>query len=153
MAADSSYTVPLWIGGKEVVTATTFPVISPATHNQIWLSSSASISDVDDAIAAAKAAFPAWTKTKPVARRNILLKAAEVLERRAEELGEYMMQETGANRGFAAESNVPLATELVRDVAGRLSGIMGSIPVCREEGTAALVVKEAFGVVLGIAPW
>lgn len=153
MSAESPYTVPLLINGKDVVTETTFPVVSPATHKQIWLSSSASLSDVDAAISAAQAAFPSWTKTKPQVRRNILLKAADILEKRAEECGGYMMQETGAERGFAVGFNVPTAVELIRDVAGRLSGIMGSIPVCQQEGTSALVVKEAFGVVLGIAPW
>jgi len=153
MASDSAYVVPLLINGKDVTTETTFAVTSPSTHQEIWQSSSASLSDVDNAIAAAQAAFPAWSKTKPATRRNILLKAAEVLEKRAEELGGYMMQEMGAARGFAAGFNVPVATEMVKDVAGRLSGIMGSIPVCAEEGTGALVVKEPYGVVLGIAPW
>lgn len=87
MSAESPYTVPLLINGKDVVTETTFPVVSPATHKQIWLSSSASLSDVDAAISAAQAAFPSWTKTKPQVRRNILLKAADILEKRAEECG------------------------------------------------------------------
>jgi acyl-CoA reductase-like NAD-dependent aldehyde dehydrogenase len=43
--------------------------------------------------------------------------------------------------------------DMLRDVAGRLSGIMGHIPNCEEEGTQALILKEPYGVVLGIAPW
>jgi acyl-CoA reductase-like NAD-dependent aldehyde dehydrogenase len=148
-----SYTVPLLINGKEVTTSSTFAVVSPASHKEIWQCSSASVDDVSAAIDAATAAFPAWSKTKPTARRNILLKAADIIDSRKEELGGYMMQETGAEPPFSSGFNVPLAAEMLRDVAGRIGTIMGQIPTCQEEGTAALVVKEPYGVVLGISPW
>lgn len=153
MATDTSYTVPLLINGKEVVTSTTFPVISPSTHKQIWQASSASLEDAQSAVAAAQAAFRPWAKTKPSARRSIFLKAADIFQSRGEEFGGYMMQETGAEKGFSSGFNVPLTAEMLRDVAGRITTIMGSVPTCAEEGTAALVVKEPFGVILGIAPW
>ncbi|ORX97392.1 Aldehyde/histidinol dehydrogenase [Clohesyomyces aquaticus] len=149
----AAYTVPLLINGKEVTTKTTFEVTSPASHKPIWNASSASLDDVSAAVSAAQAAFPPWSKTKPAFRRGILLKAADILQSRAEECGGYMMQETGAEPPFSAGFNVPLTAEMLRDVAGRISGIMGCIPVCAEEGTSALVVKEPWGVVLGIAPW
>jgi acyl-CoA reductase-like NAD-dependent aldehyde dehydrogenase len=148
-----SYIVPLLVNGKEVTTPTTFPVTSPASHKAIWQGSSASVVDAHAAIAAASAAFPAWSKTKPSFRRNILLKAAEIFDSRAEECAGYMMQETGAEAMFSGGFNVPLTIEMLKDVAGRISGIMGSIPVCASEGTSALVLKEPFGVILGIAPW
>ncbi|KAJ7842814.1 Aldehyde/histidinol dehydrogenase [Mycena olivaceomarginata] len=96
--------------------------------------SSASLDDADAAVAAASAAFPAWSKTKPAQRRNILLKAADLLEQRAEELKLHMQQETGAGEMFAG-FNVGTAAEFLRDAAGRISGITGSIPVCQDEGT------------------
>jgi acyl-CoA reductase-like NAD-dependent aldehyde dehydrogenase len=151
--SSSSYTVPLLINGKELTSSATFPVVSPSSHKEIWQASAASLDDVSAAIAAAQAAFPAWAKTKPAARRNILLKAAEIMESRKEELAGYMMQETGSEAAFSAGFNVPLAAEMMRDVAGRVGTIMGHIPTCAEDGTAALVVKEPYGVVLGIAPW
>jgi acyl-CoA reductase-like NAD-dependent aldehyde dehydrogenase len=147
------YTVPILINGKEVTTPTTFPVTSPSSHKEIWQASSASLDNVSEAISAAQAAFPAWSKTKPAARRNILLKAADIFESRAEEFGGYMMEETGAEVGFSKGFNVPLTAEMMRDVAGRISTVMGCIPTCAEEGTGALVVKEPYGVILGIAPW
>lgn len=149
----ATYTVPLLINGKEVTTESTFPVISPASHKEIWQASAASTDDVAAAVEAAQAAFPAWAKTKPATRRNILLKAAEIMDSRKEELAGYMQQETGAEVPFSAGFNVPLAAEMLRDVAGRIGTIMGHIPVCEQEGTEALVVKEPYGVVLGIAPW
>lgn len=148
-----TFTVPLIINGKDVTTSTTFPVVSPASHKQIWAASSASLSDVSSAIESAQAAFPGWAKTKPSARRDILLKAADIFQSRAKELGEYMMEETGAEYGFSGGFNVPLSVEMLRDIAGRISSIAGTIPTCSQDGTAALVVKEPYGVVLGIAPW
>jgi len=149
----ASYTVPLLINGKEVTTPSTFPIVSPGSHKEIWQCSSASTDDVSAAIEAAQAAFPAWAKTKPATRRNILLKAADIMESRKDELAGYMIQETGAEGPFSGGFNVPLAAEMLRDVAGRVASIMGHLPICDQEGTSALVVKEPYGVILGIAPW
>ncbi|KAF1936036.1 salicylaldehyde dehydrogenase [Clathrospora elynae] len=153
VSTDPSYTVPLLINGKEVTTTTTFPVTSPVSHQKVWNSSSASLEDVKDAVLAAKAAFPAWSKMKPSAKRNIFLQAANVVDARGDELADYMKIETGAADAFSNGFNVPKMADMLRDVAGRLSGVMGHIPSCEEEGTSALIVKEPYGVVLGIAPW
>lgn len=148
------YTIPLQINGKDVQSSGgTFDVVSPAHHKVLWSCSSASKADALAAVEAAAAAFPAWSKTKPAARRDIFLRAADILQRRAEECGGYMMAETGAEAAFSKGFNVPLTAEILRDVAGRIATIMGSIPTCDQDGTSALVLKEPYGVVLGIAPW
>lgn len=64
-----------------------------------------------------------------------------------------MKLETGAASPFADGFNVPKCADMLRDVAGRLTSIQGTIPSCEQEGTSALIVKEPFGVVLAIAPW
>ncbi|KAJ7638745.1 aldehyde dehydrogenase domain-containing protein [Roridomyces roridus] len=147
-----TFTVPLLINGEEKITATTFPIESPVTHSTLWSCSLASSTDADAALAAASAAFPIWSKTKPAARRNILLKAADLIEQRADELKLAMQQETGSLDGFATFDTVTAAAH-IRDVAGRISAIEGSIPISQDEGRAALVVKEPYGVVLALAPW
>lgn len=149
----TQYTVPLLINGEEVKTSTTFPVVSPTSNKEIWTCSSASTDNVQSAIAAAQAAFPAWAKTKPAARREILIKASEIVKKRSAELASYMEEETGAQPAFSSGFNVPLAAEMFLDVAGRIATITGTIPNCSAEGTAALIVKEPYGVVLGISPW
>jgi acyl-CoA reductase-like NAD-dependent aldehyde dehydrogenase len=150
---DLGYTVPLLINGKEVTTKTTFSVTSPTTQKEVWLSSSASLDEVSAATSAAQAALPDWSKTKPAAKRAIFMKAADIIDARAEELAEYMKIETGAASQFAIGFNVPKCADMLRDVAGRLSTVMGSIPTCEQEGTSALIVKEPIGTVLAIAPW
>ena len=153
VTSDPSYIVPLLINGKEVTTTTTFEVVSPTSHKQVWQSSSASLEDAKAAISAAQAAFPAWSKMKPTAKRAVFTKAADIIEARAAELAEYMKVETGAASAFSDGFNVPKTADMLRDVAGRLSTVMGHIPTCEEEGTSALIMKEPYGVVLGIAPW
>jgi acyl-CoA reductase-like NAD-dependent aldehyde dehydrogenase len=153
VSADLTLTVPLLIDGKEVKTTTTFPVISPTTQKELWQSSSVSLDHVKSATSAAQSALPAWAKMKPAAKRAIFMKAADIIDARAAELAEYMKLETGAASQFADGFNVPKCADMLRDVAGRLSTIMGSIPTCEAEGTSALIVKEPIGTVLAIAPW
>lgn len=148
-------TVPLLINGQDRTAAPgqVFSVTSPGTGKIVWEASAVLAKDAVDAVDAAQNAFPPWAATKPIARRAILLKAADLLESRAEEIKDCMIKETGAQPAFA-QFNVNTACELTRDVAGRISSALsGSAPVCEQNGTHALVVKEPYGVVLGIAPW
>jgi acyl-CoA reductase-like NAD-dependent aldehyde dehydrogenase len=145
VTADPNYTVPLLLEGKEVQSDVTFPVISPTSQKELWKSSSATLEHVKTATSAAQAAFPKWSKMKPAAKRDIFMKAADIIDARA--------VETGATSPFADGFNVPKTADMLRDVAGRLSTITGSIPTCESEGTSAFIVKEPLGTVLAIAPW
>ena len=145
--------IPLQIGGKDIETNTTFDVINPSTGKVIWKQYAASKHDAIKAVEIAQEAFLAWSKTKPNARRDLLLKAADILLRRGEELGEYMVTETGAQMHMAMGVNVPTAASLLKDMAGRIATITASIPICEDENTSAIVYKEPYGVILGIAPW
>lgn len=150
---EAMYTVPLLINGKEIITSTTFDVTSPSTGEVIWKCASASKDDVLSAIEAAEKAGPAWAKTKPAERRTILLKAADLLEARKEESLKWLSEETGAVAPFI-DFIFEQTVEMLRDVAGRIAhALAGEIPVCGQEGTNALVVKEPYGVNLSIAPW
>lgn len=141
--------VPLLVNGKKIPTTTTFDVVSPCTCEKIWRCSSASRQDALDAVVAVQKAQPAWEKTKPAKRRKILLRVAELLEPRRQECFEYISHETGAPQAYFNAS-----VELLRDVAGRIAFVMqGDMPICAQEGTNALVLKEPYGVNLGIAPW
>ena len=144
--------IPLQINGQDIKTGTTLDVVDPSTGNVVWKSSASSKQDALHAVEAANAAFPAWSRTKPAMRRDILLQAADILALRRAELVEYMVKETGASEVFAV-FNILLSVELLKDVAGRIITISGSVPLCGVEGRNAIVYKEPYGVVLGIAPW
>ena len=82
-----------------------------------------------------------------------MLKAADILAKRGEELGEYMIRETGSVPGYAGGFNIPNSVEMLKDVAGRIITISANMPVCGQEGRNAILYKEPYGVILGIAPW
>jgi acyl-CoA reductase-like NAD-dependent aldehyde dehydrogenase len=82
-----------------------------------------------------------------------MLRAADLFEKRTSECHEYIMKETGAVEAFST-FNTANTLEIFKDISGKISSaLQGEIPVCQAEGTSALIVKEAYGVVLGIAPW
>ncbi len=147
------HVVPLLINGKEIINETTFDVVSPVSGKLIWKGSSVSKQQAIEAVEAAQAAFPAWSKTKPSFRRDILLKASDILKSRGEEVSEYMDIETGSPEGMSKYFNVPSSVEQLRDVAGRIITVTGNVLVPAEEGKSALMYKEPYGVVFGIAPW
>lgn len=148
----AAYIIPLQINGKDVNTSTTYKVVNPTTNELAWESCSASNTEAIKAAEAAQAAFPAWSKTKVSKRRDIFLKAADVMLRRADELSNYIKTETGADESFTA-FNVFASAEQLRDVAGRIPTVVGHLPAYNSEDRSAMILKEPFGVVLGIAPW
>ena len=145
--------VPFWINGKETFTTSTFDVVSPATGESCWQSASSCEHTTLQAIEAAQRAFPAWSKTKPTVRRAILLEAADLLEARADENAGYMQTEVGANVPGSRHFVVPQSVRMLRDIAGRISTICGTVPVSEDEGTSAMVWKEPYGVILSICAW
>ena len=152
-AFDASSTIPLWLDGKEVKLSSTFDVVSPLDHKTLYKSSAADEEDALKAIASAEKAFKSWSQTKPSTRRDIFLRAADEFKKRRDELQHYSQTETGAAESmFAFEHN--LAYEACKGVAGLLQvASTSSMPVVAEEGSSAMLIKEPFGVVLGIAPW
>lgn len=145
--------IPLIINGKEEHAASTFDVISPYTNKTCWPAASATPQDAIRAADAAEAAFPAWSQTKPTVRRDILLKAADILESRLEQCAEYMRTEMGADVGASQFFVVPLGIRMLREVASRITSICGSVPVVEMEGQSAMIYKEPMGVILGLVPW
>lgn len=147
-------TVPLIINGKEEYDpSSSFDVISPYTNEPCWSAAAASSQDALGAVEAAEAAFPTWSTTKPAVRRNILLKAADLLEERLEQSAGFMRSEMGADVGASQGFVVPLGIRMMRDLAGRISSVCGSVPVVEAEGQSAMVCKEPMGVILGLVPW
>jgi len=90
---------------------------------------------------------------KPTKRRDILLKAADIMQSRLEENAEIMRTETGSDETSSLHWVAPMSVALLRDIAGRITSICGSLPVVEEEGKSAAIFKEPMGVILGICPW
>jgi len=79
----------------------TMKVINPATAQEEFDCPRATIEQLDRAVAAAKAAFPAWSRTAIAQRKAVLLKMADIIEANATELARLLTQEQGKPIGDA----------------------------------------------------
>ncbi|KAG4034815.1 hypothetical protein MFRU_002g01660 [Monilinia fructicola] len=147
-------TIPLLIDNEshQPISSKTFPVHSPFDNSLLHNCVSASASDIDLALNTAQEAYPAWRNLPPPQKRDIFLRAAEILLEQKATLEETMIQETGSDPIWAG-FNTHIAREGLLDVAGRITSIEGSIPTLSEHGRSALIYREPYGVILGAAPW
>lgn len=88
-------TFNLLIDGRLVAGAKTMPVINPATEEILVQCPRASEGQLDEAVAAAKAAFPAWAATPIEKRRELIVRMAEAIEKNSAELARILTQEQG----------------------------------------------------------
>ena len=149
---DSESTIPLWLDGKETTTLTTFDVLSPINNQVLYRCSSADTKDVDNALASAARAFPFWSTTKPSLRRDVFLRAAKLFNERRHELYHYSHSETGAPEAMF-DFECGLASEACKSIAGLIEIALISNSPVMEGDRRAIVMKEPYGIVLGIAPW
>jgi vanillin dehydrogenase len=129
-----------------------FERLNPVTGKVATRAPAAGRADVDRAVEAAAAAFPAWAATGPNARRAILLKAADALDARTAEFIETAMAETGATGPWIG-FNVFFAAQMLREAAAMTTQVAGEIIPSDKPGTLAMALREPVGVLVGMAPW
>ncbi|KTF70528.1 aldehyde dehydrogenase [Sphingomonas sp. HT-1] len=144
--------VSLLVGGAPLATARQFERRNPVTGELATRAAAATPEDALAAVAAAQAAFPAWSAQGPNARRALLTKAAAAMEARADAFVSAMMTEIGATEGWA-RFNLMLAASMVREAAGLTTQISGEVIPSDKPGCIAMAVREPAGVVLSMAPW
>jgi len=136
-----------WVGGDGVNN------INPSNTNEVvGVYARASQQDTLDAIAAAKAAFPAWSRSGILQRWEILSKTAHEIFARKAELGELLSREEGKTlaEGIGEVTRAGQIFEFFAGEALRLSG--ESVPSVRP-GVGVEMTREAMGVVGIITPW
>jgi len=127
-------------------------VINPHDGSVITRIAEAREKDVDRAVRAAKAAFPAWARMQASARGHLLLKLADAIEERAEEFIELEALDTGHPVRDCRILDVPRTAYTYRYFGGMADKIQGDvIPV--EEGFLNYVKREPLGVVGQVVPW
>jgi len=112
----------------------------------------ATVEDARSAADAAAAAFPKWSATPAGERRRILLRAADALGARTDDIVAAMKDEVGATEAWA-RFNCMLAGEMLIEAAGLTTQIKGEIVPSNRPGTTAYATRQAAGVVLAMAPW
>ncbi|RFA13199.1 aldehyde dehydrogenase [Subtercola boreus] len=130
----------------------TFPVYNPLDGELVSESAAGGTLEARAAVAAAAAAFPEWANLAPGARQLLFLKAADIVERRTEELVELMAVEGGASRAFST-FQIRLSAAMLRQAAGW--GYLPAGDVLRSDvpGRTATVTRKPLGVVAGFTPW
>jgi acyl-CoA reductase-like NAD-dependent aldehyde dehydrogenase len=108
--------------------------------------------DAARAIAAAAAAFPAWSQSLPAERRALFLKAADILEQKRPEIVTMLAEETGGTFGWAMFQTM-FTPGLLREAASQVHHITGEILPADLPGAFYLATRQPVGVVAGIAPW
>lgn len=141
----------LYIDGEWRQTADTLPVLNPATEEEIGRLPHATISDLDDALAAAEKGFNTWRKVAPIERANVLLKAAALMRERQEEIAMSITAEHGKPLS-QARLEVIRGCEFFEWDAGEATRTYGRvIPSAR--GVKYIVHHQPIGTVLGLSPW
>jgi benzaldehyde dehydrogenase (NAD) len=146
--------ISMLINGLKVTAekGTTFERRNPLDGSVATRAPAASPADAVMAVEAAAEAFKTWRETGPSARRALLLKAADALEAKTPQFIEAMAAETGAS-GMWAGFNVHLAAGMIREAAALTTQISGEVIPSDVPGSLAMGMRQAAGVVLGIAPW
>ena len=147
-------TVAMLIDGEKMPArdGATFERRNPLDGTVASRAPAASIEDATAAVDAAARAFPAWSALGPGERRALLTKAAHALEAKADAFAAAMAAETGASALWAG-FNVHLAAQGLIEAAAMTTQIGGELIPSDVPGSLAMGVRQAAGVVLGIAPW
>ena len=143
-----------WIDGRAVAGAgDVLAITNPADASVIDELRLATPGDVDAAVAAAKAAFPAWSTATPAERGEVLHALARRLSERAEEYARTESQQAGKPIRLTREFDVPGSIDNVVFFAGAARHLQGSAAAEWDGTHTSTVRREAIGVVGSIAPW
>jgi malonate-semialdehyde dehydrogenase (acetylating)/methylmalonate-semialdehyde dehydrogenase len=132
--------------------ARTSAVFNPATGAHSANVALASAAEVDAAVTAARAAFPAWAATSPLRRARVMFKFKELLERDAERLAACIVREHGKVMSDAL-GEVQRGLEVVEYACGVPELLKGQYTEQISAGIDAWTVRQPLGVCVGITPF
>ena len=142
------------IGGQWVESAsgTRIPVENPAKRTPVAEVPRGNAADVDRAVTAATKAYAEWRKVPPRERGKALLKIAEALQARTEEIARTISLETGNALRTQARGEANITADIFRYFGGLGSELKGeTIPL--GEHVLSYTRREPLGVVGAIIPW
>ncbi len=155
-AATLSLPEAAFIGGRDAaaLSGETFARISPVDGRVIAHVAACDSADIDRAVAAARAAFTdgRWRNQPPGARKRVLLRAADLIERDAEELALTETLDMGKPIGDSLAVDVPATVRALRWFAEAIDKVYDEIAPTGP-GALALITREPVGVVGAVVPW
>jgi acyl-CoA reductase-like NAD-dependent aldehyde dehydrogenase len=140
----------VWVDSSD---GRTFEVETPAKRGQVIANvPRASAADVDRAVKAAHAAFPAWRATAPRERGRLLSRIADDLEAAIDDLARTLASETGNAIRTQARPEAKTTADLFRYFGG-LGGELKGETLALGENVLSYTRREPWGVVAAIVPW
>ncbi|MGW0844076.1 gamma-aminobutyraldehyde dehydrogenase [Streptomyces sp. NPDC002787] len=131
----------------------THAVVDPARGEEVLTYELAGTDDVDEAVAAARAALPGWAATTPGERSDALHRFAAVLAERAEEFARAESLQCGKPLKLTREFDVPGTVDNTAFFAGAARHLHGQSAGEYSGDHTSYVRREPIGVVGSIAPW
>jgi len=144
----------LFINGEfvDALDGATIDVFDPHDGSLITSIAEAKAADVDRAVAAAQAAFPAWSSMMASERGRLLIKLADVIEANADELAMLEVRDTGHPIRDVRNLDLMRTAATFRYFGGMADKFEGTVvPV--DKGFLDYVVNQPIGVVGQIVPW
>ena len=144
----------MYINGKWVDSSSgkTFEDHNPFTGDVYANVPAGNAEDARSAIDAAKAAFPEWAATPPGAKRQIFLKAADVMESRQDDLVQAMMEEVGGTIGISM-FQMGFVPGLFRMAASAAYDVKGEVIPADHANSFFMALRQPAGVVACFAPF
>ncbi|WP_434569051.1 aldehyde dehydrogenase [Pseudomonas sp. Z3-8] len=156
IAAKLQFPTQAFINGefRDALSGKTFITTNPATGEQLAEIAACDTRDVDVAVAAAKQAFEdgRWHKLSPGARKQVLLRFAQLLEDNAHELAVLESLDSGKPVSECQNVDVPDTIHTLRWHAELIDKVYDSTAPTGQ-GAVTMVVREAIGVVGLVLPW
>ena len=127
-------------------------VINPATEESVGKVAVAQISDLDEALDAANAAFKLWRNTPPFARYKIMRRAADLLRERADSVAKIMTIEQGKPIA-EAKGETMLGADTIDWYAEEGRRAYGRVIPSQLANVNQIIIKEPVGPVAAFSPW
>jgi betaine-aldehyde dehydrogenase len=128
-------------------------ILNPATGEVIAHAPVSTAADVDQAVQAARQAFPGWSTTTPGERALGLLKLADTIEEHADELAEIEADNAGKPINAFRDDEIPFMVDNLRFFAGAARCLEGRAAGEYVSGYTSIIRREPVGVIGQIAPW
>jgi acyl-CoA reductase-like NAD-dependent aldehyde dehydrogenase len=145
---------PLIIGGNKVDSAETFPVLNPATEQVIAHCPKAGREELDQAVAAARQAFPSWSQTADSERSRLIHAIGDALGENSEELAGLLTLEQGKPLGGFAGLGAGFEMGGVGAWCHATADLELPVEVIQDNDDARIEVhRKPLGVVGSITPW
>jgi len=142
-------TVKNFVGGEyaDPAAGKTYDLVNPATGEVFAQAPLSGEEDVDRAFRAAEKAFETWRDTTPSERQMAMLRIADAIEERAEELVRAESENTGKPFGLSMEEEIPAGLDQIRFFAGAARVLEGKSAGEYLEGYTSFVRREPIGVI------